>query len=97
MGMTTGWFEHYPHPSSDQQKPAKDSKSLQGSKLTSLLQQFKTSLTKLLTCSSEPQIWQKRDRQGNLVWRMYDPQTNQSAVFASEEEVRIWLEERYCR
>ncbi|MBD2459507.1 hypothetical protein H6G89_00480 [Oscillatoria sp. FACHB-1407] len=54
-------------------------------------------MTKLLTCSSEPHVWQERDRHGNLTWRIYEPSTNRSATFASEEEVRIWLEKRYYR
>lgn len=29
------------------------------------------------------------------VWRVYDPQTRQEAVFSNENEVRIWLEQRY--
>ncbi|MBF2084702.1 hypothetical protein [Thermoleptolyngbya sp. C42_A2020_037] len=43
----------------------------------------------------EPRVWQTGDRAGNIVWHVYDPTSNRSATFASEAEVRIWLEERY--
>ncbi|HIK41327.1 hypothetical protein [Thermoleptolyngbya sp. M55_K2018_002] len=43
----------------------------------------------------EPRVWQTGDRSGNLVWHVYDPTSNCSATFASEAEVRVWLEERY--
>lgn len=43
----------------------------------------------------EPRIWQTGDRAGNIIWHVYDPTRNTSASFASEAEVRVWLEERY--
>lgn len=43
----------------------------------------------------EPKISQKRDRNGSTYWLLYDPVTRQYTSFASEEEVRIWLEKRY--
>ncbi|QKD81088.1 hypothetical protein HPC62_01880 [Thermoleptolyngbya sichuanensis A183] len=43
----------------------------------------------------EPRVWQTGDRAGNIVWHVYDPTSNRSATFASEAEVRVWLEERY--
>ena len=45
----------------------------------------------------EPKIWQKRDRYGNLYWVVYDPTTGHSSCFSSEQEVRVWLEQRYYR
>lgn len=56
------------------------------------------SLIKFLDSTSnyqEPKINQKCDRQGNIYWQIYDPVTRQYASFASEKEVRIWLEKRY--
>ncbi|GAB4145022.1 MAG: hypothetical protein Fur0046_22540 [Cyanobacteria bacterium J069] len=43
----------------------------------------------------EPRVWQTSDRAGRTTWHAYDPISNTSARFASESEVRIWLEERY--
>jgi hypothetical protein len=42
--------------------------------------------------SSEPRITRARDH-----YRVYDPTTGNSATFASDTEVRIWLEKRYSR
>lgn len=47
------------------------------------------------TTSQEPQISQRRDRAGQLQWRVYDPMSGQSSQFSSENDVRIWLENRY--
>ncbi|NJO41746.1 MAG: hypothetical protein HC865_14215 [Cyanobacteria bacterium RU_5_0] len=46
----------------------------------------------LLVPNTEPQIMQKRDRNGQDWWYVYDPQTGESAWFTSETEVRAWLE-----
>jgi hypothetical protein len=42
---------------------------------------------------SEIKVWQRQDRFGNEYWEVYDPKTNRSASFGSEDEVRIWIEE----
>ena len=44
--------------------------------------------------SSEPQIRQ-RTYGDQLVWHVYDPVTQQETQFSSEQEVRIWLDQRY--
>jgi hypothetical protein len=43
----------------------------------------------------ELKIRQRRDRQGNLWWIVYDPITDQSAQLATEAEVRWWIEQFY--
>ena len=59
-------------------------------KLNSLWQ----SVVTFLETSSEPQVWTKgKDYQTQ--WHVFDPATGQSAQFSSEEDVRVWLEERY--
>ncbi|NJR58283.1 MAG: hypothetical protein HC769_05125 [Cyanobacteria bacterium CRU_2_1] len=45
--------------------------------------------------NSEPKIYQKRDRYGDVYFRVYDPMTGTSSSFKSEQEVRIWLDQRY--
>jgi hypothetical protein len=45
----------------------------------------------------ELRIRQRRDLQGNLWWIVDDPITNQSAQLASEDEVRLWIEQSYQR
>lgn len=54
-----------------------------------------SNLVTRLAGNPEPQIWQTRDRQGDLIWHVYDPMNNQSSVFQSEMEVRVWLDQRY--
>ncbi len=41
---------------------------------------------------SQPRIWQSRDWRGETLWYVYDPQSGQTTIFCSEQEVRIWLE-----
>ena len=50
--------------------------------------------TELFAIDTEPHVWKTRNHGHNL-WHTYDPNTGSSADFASENEVRIWLEERY--
>ena len=51
------------------------------------------SLTLAMTPSNEPEVWQGKDWFGYTWWNVYLPSTGQTIRFASEEEVRIWLEE----
>lgn len=44
---------------------------------------------------SEPQIYRKRDRQGNWYFRVYDPVSKRSATLSSERELRAWIDQRY--
>jgi hypothetical protein len=53
-------------------------------------QQLRRSLIALFTANSEPQI-----RKTNEGWRVFDPISNQTIYFSTEQEVRIWLEQRY--
>lgn len=41
---------------------------------------------------NEPIFWKKRDRQGKSWVQGYDPASNRSLEFGSEEEARIWLD-----
>lgn len=49
----------------------------------------------ILPLSDEPQIYQKHDHQGNVYFHVYDPVTNSSFTFHSEQEVLVWLDERF--
>jgi hypothetical protein len=95
MGMITNWFASYSHHSSSKRQSERGVKHPSKSSIAALPSRFWDTFTNWLICSTEPRIWQKRDRYGNLSWRLYDPSTRLSATFASEDEVRIWLEERY--
>jgi hypothetical protein len=45
--------------------------------------------------SNEPIVSQGRDRSGQIYWRVYDPVSDRSIRFSSEQEVRQWLEQRF--
>ena len=48
-----------------------------------------------LIYSSDPKVVWKRDRQGLVYLQAYDPRTNSYHYFSSEQDVRIWIEQRY--
>lgn len=52
-------------------------------------------LTDACVAYPEPEVWQERDRRGNLCWHAYDPMTRRAFCCESEDEMRQWLEERY--
>jgi hypothetical protein len=52
-------------------------------------------LVALLSGSSEPQVTTLVDRGGQQQWHVYDPVLNHHHTFTSEQEVRVWLEQRY--
>lgn len=43
----------------------------------------------------EPQIEMKCDRLGRKVWEVSDPTSGYATTCHSEQEVRVWLEQRY--
>ncbi len=45
--------------------------------------------------SDEPKIRYRTNRHGEIVWYLYDPRTQFSAEFQSEDDLRSWLEQRY--
>jgi len=49
----------------------------------------------LVSSNHEPQVKQKCDRYGNKYWQVDDFDSNQSYTFGSEQDVRVWLENRY--
>lgn len=48
-----------------------------------------------LRAPAEPQIYKRHDRRGKVYFRLYDPRTDQHRVFSSEEDLRIWFDQRY--
>lgn len=61
-----------------------------------LVQPLGLALVEALTRDrNAPRISQRRDRQGQLVWQVYDPASQQRFTTASEQAVREWLERRH--
>jgi hypothetical protein len=44
----------------------------------------------------DPVVTEKRDANGSY-WQIYDPETNESVCVRSQQEARIWLEQRYLQ
>lgn len=64
-------------------------------KVTAQLNSWARTLMHQLTGSSEPRVWQTHDAYGQTLWNANDPTTSRTIRNASENEIRIWLEERY--
>lgn len=56
---------------------------------------FWASVVKLVVGSAEPVIEEQRDRNGQVSYTIHDPTTQQQVHGLSEQEARIWLEQRY--
>lgn len=52
-------------------------------------------LVKTLSGSNELRVWQASDPDGYIHWRAHDPLTGESAICDSEDEMRVWIEQRY--
>ena len=50
---------------------------------------------KLIVKRNEPVIRQKQDVNGNFYWQVYDYKLNQSLIFGTDTEVKMWLEQRH--
>jgi len=48
-----------------------------------------------LTKPNEIRVWKVGDRQGVTYWKAYDPYTDRTSHLSSEDDLRIWLEQRY--
>ena len=44
---------------------------------------------------SEPCVLQRRGLNGQKYFQVYDPVTHHSFIFSCEQDVRVWLEQRY--
>lgn len=69
-------------------------KQVKESKFFSTLKKIWLLLFTALTDSNELQVWQTSDS-GKTCWNAYDPATGRSLSLASENELRVWIEERY--
>jgi hypothetical protein len=59
------------------------------------LKKIGRSLIQFLSSSAELQVWQELDEQGDTSWSAYDPTTQQSVHHLSEQQMRIWIEQRH--
>lgn len=59
------------------------------------LGQWGMALLRYFTGSQQPHITVKSDRAGQSFYEVYDPVDRQHHIFGTEQEVRVWLEQRY--
>lgn len=50
---------------------------------------------KTIVGRNELRVWQTSDTDGYLHWRAYDPLTGETTIRDSEDEMRVWIEQRY--
>ncbi|WP_228056435.1 hypothetical protein [Microcoleus sp. LEGE 07076] len=46
---------------------------------------------------NEVRIWQTCDRYGNTCWHGCDRATGRSTCAATDDEIRAWIDRRYCQ
>lgn len=52
-------------------------------------------LSRSMTGGNDLRVWQASDEDGYMHWRAYDPVTGETAICDSEDEMRVWIEQRY--
>lgn len=63
--------------------------------LLSVLKRTSQRLMRLFVGSNELRVWQTYDRSGQTWWHGFDPMTGRSISVDTEEQMRIWIEQRY--
>lgn len=63
--------------------------------VTSLLATMGQWFVTAMSSAREPKIWTTTSSTGDPIWTVSDPHTGTFTTFASEADVRVWLEERY--
>ncbi|MGK7891587.1 MAG: hypothetical protein AB4042_19840 [Leptolyngbyaceae cyanobacterium] len=65
--------------------------------LATRLGQSAQGVLRWFTPSHDPHIWTTTLKGGQTCWHVYDPVDQQRLTLISEEEVRVWLDNRYNR
>lgn len=58
------------------------------------LKKMGRSLIQFFNLSTELQVWQASNEPSESSWSAYDPETKQSIHHISEQQMRVWLEQR---
>ncbi|BAU10482.1 hypothetical protein LEP3755_09660 [Leptolyngbya sp. NIES-3755] len=59
------------------------------------LNHFWNAVVSRISSSGELQVNHRRDYQGNWSYQIYDPQAEKHNTFGTEQEVRMWLDQRH--
>ncbi|MBD3884616.1 hypothetical protein IFO70_23025 [Phormidium tenue FACHB-886] len=60
-----------------------------------IFRNFWNNLLMIFISSDEPQISRAIDAKGELYWRILDPRTGKLIFCNSEQEIRVWMEQRF--
>lgn len=60
-----------------------------------IFRNFCNTLLLMFTSSDEPQISRAIDAAGKPHWEVYDPRTGRSVLCDSEQDIRVWMEQRF--
>ncbi|MEG4319192.1 MULTISPECIES: hypothetical protein [unclassified Microcoleus] len=75
---------------------AKYAKRHKGRSLFSTINQLWQGLLTAASGENEVRIWQTCDRYGNTWWHGCDRATGRSTWAATDDEMRAWIDRRYC-
>ncbi|MEG4444252.1 hypothetical protein QUB47_33275 [Microcoleus sp. AT9_B5] len=78
----------------DRPKPSEKQK---GQSLFSAINQIGQFFLYLIAGDDELRIWQTCDRYGNTWWHGCDRATGRSTCVATDDEMRAWIDRRYCQ
>lgn len=92
MKMTAKFIERYPISVTEYRELEGFSKK---QKLGSLVSHIFQVLIAKLSGGNDPQIKLKYSPAGHEYWYVYDPTTGKAETFATEADVRVWVEQRY--
>ncbi|MEG4004902.1 hypothetical protein QUA41_06700 [Microcoleus sp. Pol11C1] len=76
---------------------AKPSEKHKGSSLFSAIKEIWQFFLSLISGEDELRIWQTCDRYGNTWWHGCDRATGRSTCVATDDEMRAWIDRRYCQ
>ncbi|MEG4233228.1 hypothetical protein QUA40_14095 [Microcoleus sp. Pol11C3] len=75
----------------------KPSEIQKGQSLFSAINKIGQFLLYIVSGEDEMRIWQTCDRYGNTWWHGCDRATGRSTCVATDDEMRAWLDRRYCQ
>lgn len=76
---------------------SKYAKRHQGRSIFSTMNKIWQGLLAAAAGGNEVRIWQARDRNGNTWWHGCDRATGRSTCAATDDEIRAWIDRRYCQ
>ena len=72
-------------------------KKQQGQSMFSAMNPFWQFFLSAATGENELRIWQTSDRDGNTWWHGCDRSSGRSTCVATDQEMRAWIDRRYCQ